>query len=80
MSFDKTQSQICKDATSNPSKIFHFTTKKNKEKLARFIFVEHPSISFDEKLDFVNYYQNHLNLVAKHIPMSTLRCTIHKFY
>lgn len=37
---------------------------KNYEELTKFIFVENLSFSFQEKVRFVDYYQNALNPIA----------------
>ena len=42
--------------------------------------MEHLSFNFDDKVGFVNYYQNALNPCAKRIPKNTLKCTLYKFY
>ena len=42
--------------------------------------MEHLSFNFGEKIGFVNYCQNALNLCAKRIPRITLKRTLYKLY
>ena len=50
---DRTQTQITGYASFSP--LFHYTDTNNREELAKFIFVEHLSFSFGEKIGFVDY-------------------------
>ena len=54
--------------------------KKNREELAKMISIEHLSFSFGEKIGFVNYCQNALNLSAKRVLRTTLTHTLHSLY
>lgn len=49
--YGKSKRQILKYPI-NPT--FHFSVGKFCEELAKFIFVEHLSFSFDEKIDFID--------------------------
>ena len=76
----KTQTQILRYITNNPSQLFYFSDVRNKDELARMIDVKYLSFSFAEKLGFINYCQSALNPVAKCVFTTTLTCTEHKIY
>lgn len=71
------QTQIFKYPTNHT---FQFSVENNHKELARFVFTEHLSFSFDEKLGFVDHCQNVLNPVARCISHSTRTCAVHNLY
>ena len=68
------------NATSANLSNFHYSDKRNREELAKYVAVDHLSFSFGEKLGFNNYCQKALNPQAKRVPRTTLTRTLKSLY
>ena len=54
------------------TQLFHYFDANNKEELARMVAAKHFLFSFGEKVGFINYCHQSLNLIACRVLRTTL--------